>query len=101
MSKDLEIVELRAARDALFRQAAKEVSVQVKYEKKHLRSKAHVEQLEECLRAIRDYKPKEIVYDEFAYKRMVGSYREAAREGLKRNKRRTKKAVDCGSREES
>lgn len=36
----------------------------------------------DVLRAIRDYKPTEITYDEFAYKRMVESYRTAARKGI-------------------
>ena len=42
-----------------------------------------IQQLEECLRAILDYRPSEICYDEFAYNRMVESYRDAARSGLK------------------
>lgn len=54
------------------------------------------------LEAIRDYPkednprrdnegyPLEVVYDEFAYKRMVDNYRSAAREGLK-GKESTKK----------
>ena len=36
----------------------------------------------EALEAIRDYEPSEIVYDEFAYKRMVESFRSAARKAL-------------------
>ena len=41
-----------------------------------------IKKLEKCLRAIRDFRPAEICYDEFAYKRLVRSYRKAAREGL-------------------
>lgn len=46
--------------------------------------KVRVCKLEECLRAMRDYRPSEICYDEFAYKRLLQSYREAARNGLRR-----------------
>ena len=49
--------------------------------------------MKEALEAIRDYPPEsgrrtkdgypdEIIYDEFAYRRMVNSYREAAEAGL-------------------
>ena len=40
-------------------------------------------QMRRWLLAIRDHKASEIAYDEFAYKRMVGNYRRAARRGLK------------------
>ena len=43
---------------------------------------AQVRGLRGCLEAIRDYEPSEIAYDEFAYKRMVESYRDAAEAGL-------------------
>jgi len=38
--------------------------------------------LEEGLIAIRDYEPQEVVCDEFAYTRMVESYRDAARRAM-------------------
>lgn len=53
----------------------------------------------EALISIRDYPvngaprrtdggyPVEVIYDEYAYKRMVDSYREAARAGLSKKKR--------------
>jgi oligoribonuclease len=37
---------------------------------------------QECLQAILDYEPVEVVKDEFAYDRMVEAYRDAARAGL-------------------
>jgi len=40
--------------------------------------------LKEWLRAIRDCKPTEVCYDEFAYKRMIESYRDAAKNGLRK-----------------
>ncbi len=51
------------------------------------------ERMKEALEAIRDYPqkggrrtddgyPSEVVYDEFAYRRMVNSYRDAAKAGL-------------------
>lgn len=45
--------------------------------------KRSYERMERFLTSIKDFKPKEIVYDEFAYKRMVESYRQAAKDGLK------------------
>ena len=61
-------------------------------EKKRLRLR--VKQLRKALKAVRDYPPKghgrrdedgyptEIIYDDFAYKRIVDSFREAASNGL-------------------
>ena len=46
-----------------------------------------VQMLQECLEAIRDYKPMEVAKDEFAYDRMVESYRQAARAGLEKQER--------------
>lgn len=43
---------------------------------------AERKQLEMALTAIRDYEPDEVAKDEFAYDRMVESYRDAARNGL-------------------
>lgn len=53
-----------------------------------------ISELRKCLELIRDFKggkrttedgyPAEIVHDEFAYKRIVDTYRDAAREGLRR-----------------
>lgn len=45
---------------------------------------ARVKRLEFCLRRIRDYRPTEVAYDMFAYKRMCESYRDAARVALRR-----------------
>lgn len=42
------------------------------------------QELEEALRAIRDYEPREVVKDAFAYDRIVESYRDAARAVLDR-----------------
>lgn len=54
-----------------------------------------VKKLETALKAIRDYGksgtrssggyPSEIVYDEFAYKRIVDAYRRAAKEALSKS----------------
>ena len=41
-----------------------------------------IAKLEKGLEAIRDYEPREIVKDAFAYDRMVEAYREAARDTL-------------------
>ena len=57
-------------------------------------AEAQVKEFRNVLRAIRDYPhkggrrtkdgyPTEIVYDEYAYKRMIDSYRDTAREALK------------------
>lgn len=40
--------------------------------------------MERWLKAIRDFKPYEIAHDAYAYRRLVASYRKAARNGLKR-----------------
>lgn len=48
--------------------------------------KSRVRDLEKCLRAIRDYRPHEICYDEFSYKWIVRSYQDAAKAGLKKDK---------------
>jgi hypothetical protein len=37
---------------------------------------------EEALTAIRDYEPNEVVKDDFAYDRMIESYRQAARNAI-------------------
>lgn len=44
------------------------------------------------LHAIIAYQPREIVYDEFAYKRMVDSYRKAARQTIAAIRKAKKKA---------
>ncbi len=41
-----------------------------------------VQQLRECLEAIASFEPHELAYDQYAYWRMVESYRAAARNGL-------------------
>lgn len=46
------------------------------------KAQARIKKLETCLRAIRDYKPTEVCFDEFAYKRLVKAYQKAARAGL-------------------
>jgi len=46
-----------------------------------------VQMLQECLEAIRDYKPIEVAKDEFAYDRMVECYRHAACVGLEKQER--------------
>ena len=43
---------------------------------------ARIAALMEALCAIRDYKPREVVKDEFAYDRMVGAFQDAARAAL-------------------
>lgn len=41
-----------------------------------------LEELLDCLTAISEYEPTEVMKDDFAYDRMVESYRTAARNGL-------------------
>lgn len=42
-------------------------------------AEAKAERLAKAVRCIRDYEPREVAKDEFAYDRMVGAYRDAAR----------------------
>lgn len=48
----------------------------------HAASEKRVAELEAVLIGLRDYKPREICLDEFAYKRLVATYRNTAKQAL-------------------
>jgi len=60
--------------------------------------KSRICELEKCLRAIRDYRPREICYDEFSYKRIVRSYQDAAKASLKKESPLPKKLSSSRAR---
>ena len=54
-------------------------------EREYIKYRQLAEKYKDCLEAIRTYSPKEVVYDDFAYHRMIDSYRQAAASALNKD----------------